>query len=219
MVTIMENILKAKIAAEKLQQLYPNAECSLNYSSPLEILIAVRLSAQCTDVRVNMVTPELFRRFTSLEDFANANPEEISEIIRPCGFFRTKSLDIVNICKRIISDFDGKIPNNIDDLTSLPGIGRKTANLVLGLVYNMPGIVVDTHVLRITHRMGFHSEKNPKKIEKIMLEIIPPEISQKFCHQMVLHGRNTCKAKNPKCETCLLRHICDYFESREARIR
>ena len=108
----------AKIAAEKLQQLYPNAECSLNYSSPLEILIAVRLSAQCTDVRVNMVTPELFRRFTSLEDFANANPEEISEIIRPCGFFRTKSLDIVNICKRIISDFDGKIPNNIDDLTS-----------------------------------------------------------------------------------------------------
>lgn len=213
MVITMENTLKAKIAVEELQQLYPDACCSLKCFSPLEILIAVRLSAQCTDVRVNAVTPVLFRKFTSLEDFANADPDEIAGIIRSCGFFRIKALDIVNICKKIISDFDGKIPNNIDDLTSLPGVGRKTANLILGLVYNMPGIVVDTHVLRITHRMGFHNEKDPRKVEKIMMEIIPPEVSQKFCHQMISHGKNTCTARNPKCKTCSLRRACDRFES------
>lgn len=203
---------KSKTTIAKLQELYPNAKCSLNYSSPLELLIAVRLSAQCTDKKVNEITPELFKRFKSTQDFANADVSEIEKYIHPCGFFRTKSNDIVGMCKKIISDFNNKIPDNMEDLTSLPGVGRKTANLVLGILYNKPGIVVDTHFARVTERLGFHNETDPQKIEKTMLKIIPPEISQKFCHQVVMHGRNVCKAIKPKCEECSLKKICQYYK-------
>lgn len=208
----MDNKSKIRIVAEKLEKLYPDADCSLNYYSPLELLIATRLSAQCTDERVNKVTPALFAKFKSAEDFASATPEEISYYIHSCGFFRTKSNDIVNMCKKIINDFNGKIPDNIDDLTSLPGVGRKTANLVLGMVYGKPGIVVDTHFIRITKRLGFHNTENAGKIEKIMIDLVPPEISQKFCHRVVLHGRTVCKAINPKCAECLLKTECKFYK-------
>lgn len=206
----MDKKSKAKTVIEKLEKMYPDATCSLNYSSALQLLIATRLSAQCTDARVNIVTPDLFNRFKSAKDFAEANPEEIAKYIHSCGFFRTKSNDIVGMCKKIISDFGGEVPDNMEDLTSLPGVGRKTANLVLGMVYGKPGIVVDTHFSRVTDRLGFHNTKNPEKIEKIMLELIPPEVTQKFCHQLVMHGRNTCKATKPQCEFCDLRAECEY---------
>lgn len=209
----MDKKLKAEIVSKKLQKLYPDADCSLNYGSPLELLIATRLSAQCTDERVNKVTPALFEKFKSAEDFASASPEDIVPYIHSCGFFRTKSNDIVNMCKKIVTDFGGEVPDNMEDLTSLAGVGRKTANLVLGIVYGKPGIVVDTHFIRITKRLGFHSTDNAEKIEKIMLELIPPEISQKFCHQIVLHGRNICKAINPKCGECTLKSECEYYKA------
>ena len=210
----MDKKSKAKTVAKKLEKLYPEADCSLNFYSPLQLLIATRLSAQCTDERVNKVTPALFEKFKSAEDFANATPEEIAPYIHSCGFFRTKSNDIVNMCKKIVNDFNGKIPDNMEDLTSLAGVGRKTANLILGMVYGKPGIVVDTHFIRITKRLGFHNTENAEKIEKIMLGIIPPEISQKFCHQVVLHGRTICKAINPQCEKCSLKSECDFYQTR-----
>ena len=211
----MDNESKAKIIAGKLQKLYPDADCSLNHYSPLELLIATRLSAQCTDERVNKVTPALFEKFKSAEDFASASPKEVAPYIHSCGFFRTKSNDIVNMCKKIVNDFNGKIPDNMESLTSLPGVGRKTANLVLGMVYGKTGIVVDTHFIRITKRLGFHDTENAEKIEKIMLNLIPPEISQKFCHQIVSHGRNICKAINPKCSECALSPECEYYKNRK----
>lgn len=211
----MDKKIKAKIVAEKLQELYPDASCSLNYSSPLELLIATRLSAQCTDERVNKVTPKLFEKFKSAKDFASASPEEIASYIHSCGFFRTKSNDIVNMCKKIVNSFNGKIPDNIESLTSLPGVGRKTANLVLGIVYGKPGIVVDTHFIRITKRLGFHSTENAEKIEKIMSDLIAPELSQKFCHQVVLHGRAVCRAINPKCDECKLSTECEYYKNKK----
>ena len=213
----MDKKLKSKIVAEKLQKLYPDADCSLNYKTPLQLLIATRLSAQCTDERVNKVTPKLFEKFKSAEDFASASPEEVALYIHSCGFFRTKSNDIVNMCKKIISDFNGKIPDNMEDLTSLAGVGRKTANLILGMVYGKPGIVVDTHFIRITKRLGFHITDNAEKIEKTMLELIPPEISQKFCHQVVIHGRNICRAINPKCSECTLREECEYYKTQKCK--
>ncbi len=208
----MDKKSKAKIVAEKLQKLYPEADCSLDFYSPLQLLIATRLSAQCTDERVNKVTPALFEKFKSAEDFANASPEEVVPYIHSCGFFRTKSNDIINMCKKIISEFGGEIPDNMEDLTSLPGVGRKTANLVLGMIYGKPGIVVDTHFIRITKRLGFHGTENAEKIEKIMLKLIPPENSQKFCHQVVIHGRNICKAIKPKCGECALSSECEYYK-------
>lgn len=211
----MNKKLKAKIVAEKLQKLYPDASCSLNYSSPLQLLIATRLSAQCTDERVNKVTPKLFEKFRSAEDFASASPDEIAVYIHSCGFFRTKSNDIVNMCKKIVSQFNGKVPDNMEELTSLPGVGRKTANLVLGMIYGKSGIVVDTHFIRITKRLGFHSTENAEKIEKIMSDLIDPKLSQKFCHQIVMHGRNICKAINPKCSECNLTTECEYYKNKK----
>lgn len=211
----MDKKIKAKIVAEKLQELYPDANCSLDYGSPLELLIATRLSAQCTDERVNKVTPKLFEKFRSAQDFAKASPEEVASYIHSCGFFRTKSNDIVNMCKKIVNNFNGKIPDNMESLTSLPGVGRKTANLVLGIVYGKPGIVVDTHFIRITKRLGFHNTENAEKIEKIMSDLIAPELSQKFCHQVVIHGRAVCRAINPKCNECKLSTECEYYKNKK----
>lgn len=207
----MTDIQKAEIAVKKLKEEYPNSECSLIYSNPLQLLIAIRLSAQCTDARVNIVTAELFSKFKSLDDFSNATTQEIAKYIRSCGFYRIKSNDIINMCKAIKERFNGIIPDNMDDLTSLPGIGRKTANLFLSEVYKRPAIIVDTHFIRITKRLGFHDTKDANKIEKIMKKLINPSESSDFCHRIVAHGRNICTARSPKCLECCLKNICRSF--------
>lgn len=209
----MTNEEKAIVCVETLKKEYPHAECSLVYNTPLEMLIATRLSAQCTDVRVNAVTPALFKQFPDVYSFASADLHDIEEYICPCGLYKTKARDIVEMCKKIINNFGGSIPDNIDDLTSLPGVGRKTANLVMGDIYGMPAVVVDTHFIRITSRLGFHNTKDPIKIERIMADLLPNDESNKFCHRVVMHGRAICNARNPKCSKCCLKKICSYFKN------
>lgn len=189
---------------------YPSAECSLNYSSPLQLLIATKLSAQCTDARVNKVTPELFSKYKTAEDFANAPTEDIEKIIHSCGFYRTKSREIIAMCTGILSKHGGNVPDTIENLVALPGIGRKTANLILVEVYNKPGLVVDTHFIRITSRLGFHDTKNAEKIEFLMAKLIPKNEMKDFGHRIVAHGRSVCKAINPKCNVCILNNICRF---------
>lgn len=195
-------------AVEALKKEYPNAICSLVYSDPLHLLVATRLAAQCTDARVNMVTPALFERFPDAESFAEATEQEVAEYIKSCGLYKTKSRDIVAMGKKLVDDFDGKVPDNIEDLTSLPGIGRKTANLIIGDVYGKPAVVVDTHCIRITRRLGLHELKDAKKIEFILRDLLPPEESNDFCHRLVLHGRAVCDARKPKCEECCMKDFC-----------
>ncbi len=207
----MTDIQRAEIAVKKLKETYPNAECSLVYSNPLQLLIAIRLSAQCTDARVNIVTAELFSKFKSINDFSNATAQEIAKYIRSCGFYRIKSNDIINMCKTIKEKFKGTIPDNMKDLTSLPGIGRKTANLFLSEIYGRSAIIVDTHFIRITKRLGFHNIKDATKIEKIMGKLINPSESSGFCHRIVAHGRSICTARSPKCLECCLKNICRSF--------
>lgn len=195
-----------------LEKAYPQAKCSLDYKEPLHLLIATRLAAQCTDARVNKVTPELFSKYKTANDFAMAEVGDIEKIIKPCGFFRVKAKDIVEMCKMLCEKFDGNVPDNMEDLTSLPGIGRKTANLILGDIFHKPAIVVDTHCIRITRRLGFHKSKDPFKIEMILKDLLPKEKSNDFCHRMVLHGRAVCKALSPKCEICCLKDFCSDFK-------
>lgn len=198
----------AQNAVTALKKEYPDAICSLRYSDPLQLLIATRLSAQCTDARVNMVTPELFNRFKTVDDFAESTPEEVAEYIKSCGLYKTKSKDIVALAKMLRDDFSGVVPDNIDDLTKLPGIGRKTANLVCGDIFGKPAVVVDTHCIRITHRLGLHDLKDPKKIEFALRALLPPNESNDFCHRLVLHGRAVCTARSPKCEKCCMNGFC-----------
>ncbi len=202
---------KAIFVVRELKKEYPVSKCTLNFSNPLELLVAIRLSAQCTDERVNMVTPLLFSKYKTLEDFANADPNAVAKYIYSCGFYKTKSQNIVDMCTDILNKFGGIMPDNMDDLLLLPGIGRKTANLFLGEVYGKPAIVVDTHFIRITKRLGFHSTKDPLQIEKIMLEYIPEDESLDFCHRVVEHGRMVCTARSPKCENCVLKSVCKFF--------
>lgn len=207
----MINLTKKQIATnavEALKNEYPDARCSLTYSDPLQLLIATRLSAQCTDARVNTVTPALFERFKNVDDFADATPDEVAEYIKSCGLYKTKSKDIVNLAKMLRDEFSGIVPDNIDDLTKLPGIGRKTANLVCGDIFGKPAVVVDTHCIRITHRLGLHDLKDRKKIEFALRDLLPPEESNDFCHRIVLHGRAVCTARNPKCEVCCMNNFC-----------
>ncbi|MCD7775589.1 MAG: endonuclease III [Clostridiales bacterium] len=198
----------ALYAVEALKKEYPDAVCSLTYENPFELLVAVRLSAQCTDARVNLVTPALFEKYKSIEDFANADSRDIADIIHSCGFFRQKSKDIVGMAQRILSDFGGKVPDNIDDLTTLPGVGRKTANLICGDVYGKPAVVCDTHFIRICGRLGLTDTKNPAKVEIQMRKLLPPEESSDFCHRAVLHGRAVCSARSPKCDKCVMNDFC-----------
>lgn len=202
---------KKQIAANAVQALkkeYPDAICSLEYTDPLQLLIATRLAAQCTDARVNMVTPALFKKFKNVDDFANATADEVAEYIKSCGLYKTKSNDIVALAKMLRDEFDGKVPDNIEDLTKLPGIGRKTANLVMGDVFGKPAVVVDTHCIRITRRLGLHGEKDAKKIEFILRDLLDPSESNDFCHRLVLHGRAVCTARSPKCENCCMNEFC-----------
>ena len=209
---------QAQISAiiEELKQLYPDALCSLEYQKDYELLFSVRLAAQCTDARVNLVTPALFERFPTLEAFAAATPDEVGEYVRSCGFWRAKAKDIVGSAQMLLRDFGGKVPDNMDDLLRLPGVGRKTANLILGDVYGKEGYVCDTHCIRITGRLGItDGSKDPLKVEQQLRKTIPPEESSDFCHRMVLHGRALCIARGPKCRECPLRELCDYGTSQQ----
>ena len=194
---------------EKLKELYPEGLCSLQYEKDYELLFAVRLSAQCTDARVNLVTPALFARFPTLKAFAEADPKEVGEYIHSCGFYNGKARDLVSCAQQLIERFDGRVPDNMEDLTSLSGVGRKTANLILGDVYGQPSYVCDTHCIRITGRLGItDGSKDPVKVEQQLRRAIPPAESGSFCHRMVLFGRDVCTARSPKCEDCPLRSDC-----------
>ena len=196
---------------EGLEKLYPDAVCSLDYRKDYELLFSVRLAAQCTDARVNLVTPALFERFPSLEAFAQATPEEVGEYVHSCGFWRAKARDIVGSAQMLLSDFGGRVPDTMEDLLRLPGVGRKTANLILGDIYGKEGYVCDTHCIRITGRLGItDGSKDPLKVEQQLRKVIPPEESSDFCHRMVLHGRALCMARGPKCGECPMRELCDY---------
>ena len=195
-------------AIETLKELYPDAICSLVYSDPFELLVATRLSAQCTDARVNMVTPALFERFKGVDAFADADAEEVGEYIKSCGLYKTKAKDLVKMAQQLRENYNSTVPDSIEELTKLSGVGRKTANLIVGDVYHKPAVVVDTHCIRITRRLGLHNEKDAGKIEKILKSILPPEESNDFCHRLVLFGRDICTARSPKCDTCPLADFC-----------
>lgn len=195
-------------AVEALKKEYPDAICSLTYTDPLQLLIATRLAAQCTDARVNMVTPALFERFKTADDFAGASYDEVAEYIKSCGLYKTKSKDIVEMAKALKENFDGKVPDSLDALITLPGIGRKTANLIMGDIFKQPAVVVDTHCIRITRRLGLHELTDQKKIEFALRDLLPPSESNDFCHRLVLHGRAVCTARSPKCESCCMNGFC-----------
>ena len=198
---------------EKLKEMYPDAECSLDYAKDYELLFSVRLAAQCTDARVNLVTPALFDRFSTLQDFAVADVDEVGEYVHSTGFWRAKARDMVACAQMLLERFNGRVPDNMDDLLSLPGVGRKTANLILGDIYGKEGYVCDTHCIRITGRLGItDGSKDPVKVEMQLRKCISPEESNDFCHRMVLHGRALCMARNPQCADCPLSALCDYPE-------
>lgn len=198
---------------QALESEYPAAECSLVYDKDYELLFSVRLAAQCTDERVNQVTPALYERFPTLRDFAEADVREVEEYIRSCGFFRSKARDIVACAGMLLERFGGKVPGTMEELLSLPGVGRKTANLILGDIFHVPGsTVVDTHCIRLTNRMGLvDGLKEPEKIERELRKILPPEKSSDFCHRMVLHGRAVCSARAPRCGMCCVRQFCKTY--------
>lgn len=196
------------LAVEALKKEYPEAICSLDYKNDFQLLVATRLSAQCTDARVNIVTPALFAKYPTVEDFAAADVGDVEELIRSCGFFRTKAKDIVAMAQKIISDFGGKVPDNLEDLTSLPGVGRKTANLICGDIFGKPAVVADTHLIRISNLLGLVESKDPFKVEKALRELLPPEESNDFCHRCVLHGRAVCIARRPDCANCCMAEFC-----------
>ncbi len=200
---------------EALKELYPDSLCSLQYEKDYELLFAVRLSAQCTDERVNKVTPALFARFTTLESFAQADIEEVGQYIHSCGFFRGKSKDLVLCAQMLLSEYGGKVPDNMEDLLRLPGVGRKTANLILGDIHNTPGVVVaDTHCIRITGRLGLtDGTKDPAKVETQLRAVLPPDESNNFCHRMVLLGRAVCTARKAMCGSCILAPWCKYAKA------
>ncbi len=203
--TKKERVLKV---IELLKKQYPDAKCSLTSSNAFELLVAVRLSAQCTDARVNLVTPALFERYKTLDDYANADLKDIENYIRSCGFYKNKATSIIGMARMIRDDFGGKVPDNIDDLVKLPGVGRKTANLIVGDVYGKESIVVDTHMIRISNRLGLVSVKDPKKIEFELKKIVPSNDGSDFCHRIVLFGRDTCRARKPDCQNCILSDYC-----------
>lgn len=197
-----------QIIIERLKKRYPTAACSLQYQYPFQLLLATRLSAQCTDARVNIVCRELFSKYPTMESIAQAEVSEIIDIVKPCGLGNTKGRDLVGICQKLLSDFNGQLPDTIEELTLLPGVGRKTANLILGDIFHKPAVVTDTHLIRISNRLGLTSQKNPAKVETELRAILPPDESSDFCHRIVQFGRDVCLARNPKCQECELSDIC-----------
>lgn len=194
-----------------LKERYPDALCALQYKKDYELMIAVRLSAQCTDARVNLVTPALFERFPTLDSFADADVAEVETLVHSCGFYKHKARDIVLACQMLREKYDRKVPDSMEELLKLPGVGRKTANLLLGDIYGQPAVVCDTHCIRIANRLGLAAGKEPEKVETQLRAILPPEESSDFCHRIVLFGRDTCTARSPKCADCPLRPYCKDF--------
>ncbi|MGB7605769.1 MAG: endonuclease III [Lutisporaceae bacterium] len=205
--------LKKKIRkiSKKLFETYPEATCSLDYQKPLQLLIATILAAQCTDRRVNIVTKELFQKYESVEDFANVNIEELEQAIKSTGFYRNKAKNIIACCNKLIKEHGGKVPDSMEALTALPGVGRKTANVILSNIYGIPGVIVDTHCIRLSNRIGLTEQEDPVKIEQELMEIIPRKDWAKFSNNLVYHGRAICDAKKPRCELCPISGDCKYF--------
>ena len=200
---------RAREAIDRLKRRYPDAVCSLVYTDPLQLLIATRLSAQCTDARVNQITPALFERYPTLEAFAQADEEEVGRLIYSCGFYRAKAHDIVGMCRILRDRYGGRIPDEIDEMVKLPGVGRKTANLVCGDIYGKPAVVADTHWIRIAGRLGLtDGTRDPLKVERQLRAVLPPEESNDFCHRLVMFGREVCPARSPHCGECPLADIC-----------
>ena len=199
---------RALNAIEVLKKEYPEAICSLNASNPFELLVAVRLSAQCTDARVNLVTPALFEKYKTLDDYCNADVKDIEKIIHSCGFYKSKAESIIDMAKGVRDRFGGVVPDNIEDLITLNGVGRKTANLIVGDIYGKESIVVDTHMIRISNRIGLVADKDPKKIEFALKKIVPADEGSDFCHRIVLFGRDICSARKPKCNECPMEFNC-----------
>ena len=204
----MKKTERAEKIREILDRLYPDVKCTLDYSNPLEMLIATQLSAQCTDARVNIVTKELFKRYRTAREYAEADVKELEELIRSAGFYKNKAKNIKACCRRIEDVYGGEVPGTMEDLLTLAGTGRKTANLVLGDIFKKPAVVVDTHCIRLTNRLGLTSQKDPVKIEFELKKLLAPEYQLRFCHQVVAHGRLVCTARNPKCAECALREVC-----------
>lgn len=201
---------RAALTVSRLEELYPDVKCSLNYTTPLEMLLATQMSAQCTDANVNRVTEKLFKKYTCAEDFANADIEQLQEDIRSIGLYRNKSKNIIACCKKIISDYGGEVPDTMEALLTLPGTGRKTANLILGEIFGKSAVVVDTHCIRLTNRIGLTKEKAPEKIEAELKKLIVPEKQLDTCHRFVFHGRAVCNARSPKCSECTLNDFCKF---------
>ena len=213
----MKKTEKINFIIQELEKLYPTAECALHYTHPYELLIATRLSAQCTDERVNKVTPALFSKYPTLEAFATADFDELCEMVHSCGFFRGKAKSIIEMSQALIQRFDGKVPDTIEELTTLSGIGRKTANLICGDIYGKPAIIADTHCIRLSNRLGLATGKNPEIVERQLKSTIPPERQTKFCHNLVHHGRAVCNARKPQCEICPLKPACNYYKEETKR--
>lgn len=206
--TVKEKKEKLNKIIELLEIEYPNAICSLVADNPFHLLVATRLSAQCTDARVNLITPALFAKFPTPQAFADATIEQVEDLIKSCGLYHSKAKDLVALGKVLVEKFDSNVPDTMEELTSLPGIGRKTANLILGDVFGKPAVVTDTHFIRLCNRMGFVNTKEPRKVEDAMRKLLPPEKSNDFCHRSVLHGRAICTARSPKCESCAIKDLC-----------
>lgn len=202
---------------ELLKEEYPQVKCALTYEKPHELLIATRLSAQCTDKRVNMVTPALFERFPTIEAFADADVSEVEKYIQSCGLFHTKAKDIVEMCRQLRDIYNSTVPDSIEELVKLSGVGRKTANLIVGDLYGKPAMVCDTHVIRITNKLGLSKGTDAYSVEKQLREVIPPNEGILFCHRLVWHGRGVCTARNPKCGECVLKYLCKTYSNSGCR--
>ena len=192
-------------------KVYHDSTCSLTYRDPLQLLIATQLAAQCTDARVNIVTKDLFKKYKNVYDFANADVKELEQDIKSTGFYRNKAKNIISCCQTLIEKYNGKVPGTLDDLLSLSGVGRKTANLILGDIYGKPALVIDTHAKRLSNRIGLTKQTDPTKIEFDLMEIVPKDYWNTFCHQLVYHGRAICNARKPKCDECPISHLCDWM--------
>ncbi len=203
---------RALKVCELLKIDYPDAVCQLNAETPFQLLVATRLSAQCTDARVNLVTPDLFKKYPTENELAEAEIEDVENLIHSCGFYHGKARDLIGMAKAVRDIYNGTLPDSIEELTKLPGVGRKTANLIMGDVYKKPAVVADTHLIRITNLLGLVNTKDPKKVELELKKILPPEESNDFCHRVVLHGRAVCIARRPKCDVCSLKEICKSFK-------
>lgn len=213
----MNHKTKVKKIIGIFDELYPEAKCSLNYKDPIQLLVATQLAAQCTDARVNIVTESLFKKYKNVYDYANADITQFEQEIRSTGFYHNKAKNIINCCKMIIEQFGGQVPSNLDDLLKLPGVGRKTGNLVLGDIYGIPGLVIDTHAKRLSKRMGLTENEDPEKVEYDLMDIVPKEDWGKFCHQMVYHGRAICKAIKPACDSCKIQTFCNFGKGMKYR--